>query len=155
GMCAVPGAYGQDASRVFTFDIGRQPLSESLRAFSNVAGQQIIFSEDIVRGLQAPELHGSYTIDQALKALLANTKLIIERTKAGIIMVRAPSVGSRDRRAESHTGLPSSLDATAAGRGQTSLPEDETERGSAAAGGGNDRFGLSDSIEEVVVTGTL
>ncbi|MEI9988584.1 MAG: TonB-dependent receptor [Rhizomicrobium sp.] len=75
--------------QTYTFDIPAEPLSSSLRAFAQVSGQQIIFTDDLVAGKSAPALHGSYSVEDALKQLLAGTGLVIERAPNGAIMVRS------------------------------------------------------------------
>ena len=96
-LCAAP-ALGQGQTRVqnqgqgpekkFTFDLPQLPLSESLKEYARVSGQQIIFTEDLVWGAQSRPLHGSFSADEALTRLLQGTGLSVEHSGAGILVRR-------------------------------------------------------------------
>ena len=75
-----------NAQVVYSFDIPQQPLSQALRAYARVAGDQIIFNDDLTRGRTAA-LHGAYTPDEALAKILKGTKLTAERLTANEVMV--------------------------------------------------------------------
>jgi iron complex outermembrane recepter protein len=70
------------------FDLPAQPLSRSLQAVAKLAGTQLIYSEHLVAGKRAPELHGVLDLDEALRQLLAGTNLLAERTPGGSIQIR-------------------------------------------------------------------
>ncbi len=95
-LLATPAA-AQDARRV-EFNMPAQPLTVALKAYGATADQQLIFSERLVEGRQAPPLKGAYTPDQALAMLLADTGLIADRTPGGVVTIRsaaqAPQGGS-------------------------------------------------------------
>ena len=55
------------------FDIPRQPLSSALIVFGRQSGLQLAVDSDLVAGLQAQAVRGSYTPEQALRQLLAGT----------------------------------------------------------------------------------
>jgi iron complex outermembrane recepter protein len=74
------------AQVVFNFNIPQQPLSQALRAYARVAGDQIIFNDELVRGRTAA-LHGTYTPDEALAKILKGSKLAAERITANEVMV--------------------------------------------------------------------
>src|SRR3569623_3542159 len=76
-LCSAPAALSQDIKK-YAFDLPQQPLSESLKEFARVSGQQIIFTEDLVWGTQGRPLHGSFTADEALTRLLQGTGLSVE-----------------------------------------------------------------------------
>ena len=78
-------ARAQDRS--FHFDITNQSLSQALRNFAHVSGQEVVFTEDIVAG-QATSLRGDYTAQAALDRMLQGTGLIAERSVSGAIMIR-------------------------------------------------------------------
>jgi iron complex outermembrane receptor protein len=89
-VCAVGAlisavAHAQDRS--FHFDIGTQSLSQALRNFAHVCGQEVVFTEDVVAG-QATSLKGEYTVQGALERLLQGTNLVAERSASGAIMIR-------------------------------------------------------------------
>ncbi|QKS02022.1 TonB-dependent receptor [Sphingomonas sp. CL5.1] len=78
-------------AQAYNLDIPAGSLGDSLRALGQTSAQQIIFSEASVRGMAAPALHGSYTIDEALGRLLAGTALRTTRTSGGVFYVGAPA----------------------------------------------------------------
>jgi len=78
--------------QIFQFDIPAEALSQALTEFSQASSQQIIFSEDLTKGLKTSGLHGRYTAEQALDALLSGTDLKAEKNSAGVLMVRPKNV---------------------------------------------------------------
>src|SRR4030095_4112171 len=58
------------------FDIPAQALGTSLKQLAEQAGVQILFEEDMVRGLSAPALKAQQSVEQALHVLLGNTGLV-------------------------------------------------------------------------------
>jgi iron complex outermembrane receptor protein len=92
GACAVAIVVSLAASPAFaqsyTFDIPAQSLSDSLRDYARVSGQQIIFTNDLVAGQNGRRLQGSYSPADALSELLAGTGLVVERSSSGALMIR-------------------------------------------------------------------
>ncbi|MDB5367474.1 MAG: Outer rane receptor protein mostly Fe transport [Rhodospirillales bacterium] len=88
-------------TRQMQFDIPAGDLSSSLKQFGQVADQQIIFSEEVVRGLRAPAVKGNLTTDEALQRLLQPSGLSTQRTKAGVLLVQ-----TQKSRASSETDNP-------------------------------------------------
>src|SRR3954471_3565428 len=89
-VCAVGvigTAVAQTADRSFHFDIANQSLSQALRSFAHVCGQEVVFTEEVVAG-QAISLKGEYTAQAALDRLLQGTDLLAERSSSGAIMIR-------------------------------------------------------------------
>jgi len=89
-VCAVGvigTAVAQSADRSFHFDIANQSLSQALRSFAHVCGQEVVFTEEMVAG-QAISLKGEYTAQAALDRLLQGTDLVAERSSSGAIMIR-------------------------------------------------------------------
>src|SRR5882757_4894242 len=80
-------AVAQAQDRSFHFDITTQSLSQALRNFAHVCGQEVVFTEDVVAG-QATSLKGEYTVQGALDRLLLGTNLVAERSSSGAIMIR-------------------------------------------------------------------
>src|SRR5215472_15459264 len=85
GVLSTGVAQGQDRS--YHFDIGNESLSQALRSFALVCGQEVVFTEDIVAG-QATSLRGDFTVQGALDRLLQGTDLVAVRSASGIIMIR-------------------------------------------------------------------
>lgn len=57
------------------FDLDSQDLATALRAASRIAGRDVMFPEDLVRGRRSRPLSGTYTVQAAVDALLAGTNL--------------------------------------------------------------------------------
>jgi iron complex outermembrane recepter protein len=74
----------------YHFDISNQTLSQALRSYGQISGQEIIFTEDIVAGQATASLKGDYTAQAALERLLRGTGLVAERSPSGAIMIRRP-----------------------------------------------------------------
>jgi len=99
----------------YAFELPRQPLSDSLKEYARVSGQQIIFTEDLVWGYVGKPLSGTLTATEALNQLLQGTGLFVEHTAAGAVMIR------RERRAEDEAPAPSTD--TKAGQAAGEMPE--------------------------------
>lgn len=84
-------------AQVYTFDIPRQALALSLRDYARLSGQEIIFTDDLVANMTAAPLHGVYSADEALKRLLADTGLIVERATSGTFMIRKERHAAAER----------------------------------------------------------
>src|SRR5215510_13543489 len=80
------GASAQQQPQKYSFDLPQQPLSDSLKEYARVSGQQIIFTEDLVWGYVGKPLHGSLSATDALSQLLQGTDLYVEHTAAGAVM---------------------------------------------------------------------
>ena len=86
--CMLWGASARAADRTYHFDIPAEALSQALRAFGQTAGEQIIFTEDLVSGLTFSGLRGDFSAEVALQRLLQGTGLMAERSPTGVIMIR-------------------------------------------------------------------
>jgi len=64
-----------DARGQMSFDIGPQPLSTAVRAFSDVTGQALLVDERLLVGRVSPGARGEFTPEDALRRLLAGTGL--------------------------------------------------------------------------------
>src|SRR3546814_13886511 len=66
----VPGAFAlaQDQRRV-EYRIEAGDLGEALKAVSRQSGKEIIFTSEAVLGHTAPALRGTYSADEAVRAL--------------------------------------------------------------------------------------
>src|SRR5487761_483612 len=83
-VAAAASAHG----RVFHFDITPEPLSQALRTYAQICGQDVIFTEYVVAGAGATSLEGDFTADDALSRLLAGTQLVVQRSPSGALMIR-------------------------------------------------------------------
>jgi iron complex outermembrane receptor protein len=88
------GTAAQAGDPTYRFDIPAEPLSQALTDFSEAAAQQIIYSESVVKGVTTGGLHGSYTVAQAIHALLTGTELRVDTNSSGVLMIRAKGADS-------------------------------------------------------------
>ncbi|MEI9988981.1 MAG: TonB-dependent receptor [Rhizomicrobium sp.] len=85
-MAASVGAsVAQSAS--YSFDIPSESLSAALQDVARVSGKQIIFSETLTSGKSAPNLHGTYTVEQAMGRLLTGSDLVATETASDGIVI--------------------------------------------------------------------
>ena len=89
-MCAglFPGALRGAQPATYTLHIVSQPLEGALQEFARQTSIQIIFFSHLTDGLRAPALDGTYTVDEAMKALLADSMLAYRRVNAKTIEIR-------------------------------------------------------------------
>jgi hypothetical protein len=80
-------AIAQSPERTYRFELPAQTLGSALRAFGEVARQQIIFSEATVKGKRSHTLMGEFTATEALDRLLLGTGLTVTRTADGVFYV--------------------------------------------------------------------
>ncbi len=86
GLMVVGSTYAAD--QTYQFDIPAESLGQALTDFSKASSQQIVFSEDTTAGKRAAGIHGRYTADQALRALLSGSGLVAEVNSSGVLMVQ-------------------------------------------------------------------
>jgi iron complex outermembrane recepter protein len=75
----------------YHFKIDSQPLGTALQQFAEQSGVQIIFFSRVTQGLQAPALHGSYAISEALEVLLSGSHLIFRVINPKTIEISSPT----------------------------------------------------------------
>lgn len=84
-----PVAHAQAANRQ-TYDLPSQPLAVSLRAIATASGRNVLAPADLVDGVMAPALKGSFTADEAVAALLSGSGLRARVTGSGLIVEPVP-----------------------------------------------------------------
>ena len=77
------------------FNIPAQSLGPALKQLAGRAGIQILFEEQIVKGLRAPELKTHETLSMALQDLLAGTGLEFSARNQTVAVRRRPTAGAR------------------------------------------------------------
>ncbi len=83
------------AERTVTINIDAQPMEQALNDFAEQAGLQLLVRADAVaRDITAPRLVGTYTAQDALQQLLANTALAFKFIDARTVAIRAAQPGS-------------------------------------------------------------
>jgi len=82
-------ALAADEHRI-EYSIEAGDLGEALKAVSRLSGKEIIFNSQAVLGKAAPRLHGTFSADEAVRALLAGTELTAQFRK-DVIIIRGRS----------------------------------------------------------------
>jgi outer membrane receptor protein involved in Fe transport len=155
-LAATAGILGASSAsaqgRVFHFDIARQPLSQALRSYARICGEDVIFTEAVVAGAGTTSLVGDFTAEDALSRLLAGTPLVVQRSPSGALMIRRraeTSTGTEQRsNASVHVGLTDPPTAPAKADPPVDPSADPPEPASEPAAAS------AQPVEEVVVTGS-
>lgn len=92
-LVAPTSALAQEQRRV-EYQIGAGDLGDALKAVSRKSGKEVIFTSEAVLGRTAPALHGTYSADDAVRALLKGSGLSAEFRK-DVIIIRGRSHASR------------------------------------------------------------
>jgi OOP family OmpA-OmpF porin len=91
-ITAAPGAGAQADGGPVTFDIPAQPMAGALNSWAVQANLQVFFEQGPVQGLMAPPVSGSLLPTQALKQLLAGSRLEFTQNAQGAFVVRPRAV---------------------------------------------------------------
>jgi outer membrane receptor for ferric coprogen and ferric-rhodotorulic acid len=97
-VCAslFPGAM-LSAERAYTLHIASGPLDSALQEFARQTGIQILFFSYLTEGQRVRALDGTYTVDVAMNALLADSALTFRWVNGKTIEIRR--LGRRTDRA--------------------------------------------------------
>ena len=87
--CAPAAAQTQPAAAPIAFSMPAQPLDAALKSLAQRTPLQLFYTPEVVAGLQAPALSGSYTPEQALAQLLRGSGLEQRREGNAIVLQRA------------------------------------------------------------------
>jgi hypothetical protein len=74
--------------QAYTLHIASQPLDSALQEFARQTGLEIIVFSYLIDAQRAPALDGRYTVDEAMKALLADSMLTFHWVNAKTIEIR-------------------------------------------------------------------
>ena len=91
GIIAAPSAF---AEATYSFNLPEQSLADSLRAIGQQTEINILFEPEAVKNTRSPALRGQYTVDEAIRLVLAGTKLEGQHTAASNVVIRASIAGS-------------------------------------------------------------
>ena len=80
-----PQSAQADTAQRDTFNIPAQSLASALTLFGRQSGLQIAADSELIAGLQTQGLQGSFTVEEALRRLLAGTALGYRFTSAGAV----------------------------------------------------------------------
>lgn len=101
-LLAIVLAVGQDPARASDasgthFNVPDGDAAVTLRKFSAQAGVQLLVSSDDIRGVKTHAVQGTFTPLDALRQMLANTRLVAreERRTGAIAVIVAPSTGEK------------------------------------------------------------
>lgn len=83
--------------RHFTFDLPAQPLSQALVAYGEITGLSILVRGGLTAGRQSSPVRGEFTADEALRALLAGTRLTAIYTSGSAFTLQPQNRDSLDR----------------------------------------------------------
>jgi iron complex outermembrane receptor protein len=76
GWAFVTGRASKGAAPVkYHLQIAPQPLDSALQEFARQSGVQVVYFSRLTHGLRAPALDGYYTLEVAIRALLAQSGL--------------------------------------------------------------------------------
>jgi iron complex outermembrane receptor protein len=78
-------------STTYNLDIPSQSLNDALQNLALASQHKLLYSSELVEGKKSPALKGQFTTEQAVKALLAGTKLTYEVTSDGLVLIRDAS----------------------------------------------------------------
>jgi iron complex outermembrane receptor protein len=91
------------AETTYQFNIRSSTLDAALKEFASQTGLQVAYFTDVAAGRSAPALSGTYTAEEALRALLKSSGLTFEVVDAKTVAIRssdwsrsAPSGGRRE-----------------------------------------------------------
>lgn len=87
-VAAMAQTAGQSAAQAFDIKIPAQSLGAALNELSRQTGTQVFAAGDLVSGLNSRAVAGSFTMEQALRDLLAGTSLEATRTANGGFAIR-------------------------------------------------------------------
>lgn len=134
----MPAAVAAREQPALSLEIPAQPLREALNEFGRQSGLQVVFIQtDVDASLVAGGLAGTYSVQEALERLLANTGLRYEFLNERTVAVRAGVRDAEQISREAQKGGPLRLaQVEDGGRG-----DDRSEAGRAAAG-----------VDEIVVS---
>jgi iron complex outermembrane receptor protein len=153
GTIAAPVAF---AETTYSFNLPEQMLADSLRAIGQQTEMNILFEPDAVKNARSPALRGQYTVDEAIRIVLAGTKLEAQHTAASNIVVKSKA-------ANGGTSRTSGDDATSNKDGKNSSSQDvrvaQVDQGAtgpqeAVEGDQNSEKKKQEGLTEIVVTGT-
>src|SRR5258708_9605976 len=91
GVIAAPSVFAQTS---YSFNLPEQSLADSLRAIGQQAEMNILFEPDAVKNARSPALRGQFTVDEAIRLVLAGTKLEAQHTTASNVVIKVKSARS-------------------------------------------------------------
>lgn len=87
-----PSVANAQQTAQLSIDLPEQRLAESLRALALLSGRTVLADDGSVAERRAPALRGTYTLEDALRRLLAGSDLIAEPVQGGFVVGQRGSV---------------------------------------------------------------
>jgi TonB-dependent receptor len=75
-------------SRPMRIQLPAQPMDRALEQLAKQSGTDILFTQDAVKGLNAPSLSGEFNAETAVRRLVQGTPLVVTQDSAGALIVR-------------------------------------------------------------------
>ncbi|WP_066793575.1 TonB-dependent receptor [Sphingomonas soli] len=97
-VASLPACAQADAPQRFT--LPAQDLGAAIRAIALSSGQTVVAPTDLVRGLRAPAIDGTYTPEEAVALLLRGTDLRVARVGNALVIQRQPAESASDAQGE-------------------------------------------------------
>src|SRR5262249_29629342 len=92
-------AAGSEEPVKYHLRIASQPLDSALQEFAHESGLQVIYFSGVTAGMRAPALVGHYTLQAAMRALLADTGLTWHVINSKTVEIRQVATQPRDPQA--------------------------------------------------------
>ena len=82
--------------QAIALDIPKQTLASSLEQLAKSTNTKLIFADNLIKGMNAEALKGSYTVEQALDKLLGSNGLHYHLTSEGVFAIKRSPTQSQD-----------------------------------------------------------
>jgi outer membrane receptor protein involved in Fe transport len=92
-LCTSVAALAQGQRQQFHFDLPPQELGVALRSVAEETGINLIVPSALIEHRQAPALHGDYSADQAIAALLEGSGLTFSDAEGAVLITSASNRG--------------------------------------------------------------
>src|SRR5688572_14602875 len=76
----------------YEFNLPQQSLADALRAIGQQTTMNILFEPQTVENITAPAVQGLLSPEEAIKRVLAGTKLVVEQTAANSLLIAPAAV---------------------------------------------------------------
>jgi iron complex outermembrane recepter protein len=125
-----PGVAQQSApvAALYQFSIPAEPLGDALSQLAQQAGLQVMIASKLADGVQSREVNGTYSADEALKRLLANTGLQFAFVNARTVAIN-PATGAPAKAAQASSMEKSSSNAMESKGDDSNSKDNATEGG--------------------------
>lgn len=87
-LAAAPPTLAAPAEPLISFAIPSGPLEKVLTAYAARADIQLLYTPNVVAGLQSPGLVGDYTAKAGLARLLEGTGVVAQESRPGVVVLR-------------------------------------------------------------------